>query len=1080
MTLTNRTNHRMILRHHARIGHIFIPNLKARVPHEAGGYFVQTNSEGFRSDIEFVGPKGSQSRILFFGDSMTAGDGCDNAERFSDLVGQSLGCEVYNYGLSGSGTDQQVLVMEEAAAKVDADAIILCVYVENIQRNLLSSRPTLDRSSQQIVRVPKPFFRLEGGNLVLHNTPVPLARELAQPGDVHHEGMPGLLHLARGLAARMRKNPRLTRALRPLLSPKTSDYCLLRSLFPRLAGYQPVPEYDDINGEACQLMSALLRRARALSKGKPLIIMPIPTLDHVLGKAKANFQRFFNQFEDPSSGVFVANLHSYLARLPFASRKRLTFDYDAHFSCFGHQTIAKFLVKTLKSLGIPSAHPAPLPPDAEPTMPYYILGLSCYYHNSAACLLRDGEILAAAEEERFTRIKHDRRFPHAAINYCLEEAGIHARHLSAVVFYDDPELTFERMMATVASAGPEGRDQWMRMMPSWVCYKLRIPHVIRRSLHGYRGPILKNMHHRSHAASAFFPSPFEQAAILTIDGVGEWATATIARGTGNKVEMLREMRFPHSLGLLYSAFTQFLGFKVNSGEYKVMGLAPYGEPRFLEQILSEVINLAEDGSLRLNLEHFTFLSQPAMVGSSFERLFGPARQPETPLTQRDLDLARSVQAVTEEAVLRMARTAHALTGEQYLCLAGGVALNCVANGRLLREGPFADIWIQPAAGDAGGALGAALDVWHSTLGHPRRVSPKINGAQKSSLLGPSYSGAEIRAFLESHGLPYQSLHQEERPAILAELAAKGKVIGHFSGRMEYGPRALGARSIIADARNREMQSVLNLKIKYRESFRPFAPIVLEEKAKDYFELDRPSPYMLIVAPVVESRRIPFALRAGQSVHDAVREPRSEIPAVTHVDYSARIQTVGGNANPPLRNLLKAFETLTGCAVMVNTSFNVRGEPIVNTPRDAYHCFMNTEMDVLALGDFLLLKEEQPAWQGSQPHKPPPSTDFNPNLLATLDDIFLHDFQPAADALSDPLHLQGKGTSNWECWLARQAPQEFGHASERAPEGVTTSWTNRPMARALGLCLAKILALGTTYASEEELREEIADNLYIMF
>ena len=593
-----------------------------------------------------------------------------------------------------------------------------------------------------------------------------------------------------------------------------------------------------------------------------------------------------------------------------------------------------------------------------------ILGVSALYHDSAAALVRDGEIVAAAQEERFSRRKHDARFPQQAIRHCLEAGGISGGKLDAVAFYDKPIVKFARILQTYFCVAPRGLRSFMAAAPIWLKQKLWIPLEIERILerNGVEMPgrMLFPEHHESHAASAFFPSPFPSAAVLTIDGVGEWATSTIAHGDGNRIRMLQELRFPHSLGLLYSAFTYFTGFRVNSGEYKLMGLAPYGEPRYADRIREHLLDIREDGSFRLNLDCFGYLDGLRMTNRRFADLFdGPPRRPETEITRREMDLARSVQAVTEEVVLKMARHAHRETGESRLCLAGGVALNCVANGLLLRDGPFENIWIQPASGDAGGALGAALLAWHRVCNGERRADG-LHDRMNGSYLGPEFSDEEIGSFLSEHGYPARQLPASDWADVVAALLEQQKVVGLFQGRMEFGPRALGNRSILGDARSPEMQSLMNLKIKHRESFRPFAPSCLEDRASDYFELDRPSPYMLLVAPVNRERR--RTAEATDSLRERLRQVRSDVPAVTHVDYSARVQTVSRETNPRYYDLIKAFERRTGCGLVVNTSFNVRGEPIVCTPADAHRCFMRTEMDGLVLGSWLLLKDEQPEWR----------------------------------------------------------------------------------------------------------------------
>jgi len=590
-----------------------------------------------------------------------------------------------------------------------------------------------------------------------------------------------------------------------------------------------------------------------------------------------------------------------------------------------------------------------------------ILGISAFYHDSAAALVRDGQIVAAAQEERFTRLKHDSRFPQHAVEYCLQEAGLTGGQLDLVVFYEKPLLKFERLLETHIAYAPFGFRQFLMGLPLWLRQKLHLPREMDKALnHTYKGRYVFTEHHESHAASAFFPSPFEEAAILTMDGVGEWATASFGTGRGNKIELTHELDFPHSLGLLYSAFTYFTGFRVNSGEYKLMGLAPYGEPRYRDLITERLIDMKPDGSFRLNMAYFDYCHKTVMTSREFERLFGgPPRKPESPLTEREMDIAASIQAVAEEIMLRAVRHVHERTGMKSLTLAGGVALNCVANGRILRETPFENLWIQPAAGDAGGALGAALFTWYQLLDHERKVDG--HDKQRASLLGPAYANGQIRAFLDSIGARYHSCTGEtELIPKVADLIEQGKVIGWFQGRMEFGPRALGSRSIIGDARSQEMQSIMNLKIKFRESFRPFAPCVLREDVADYFEM-RPqedSPYMLLVAPIRPEKRVDSQPSSLKGL-DKLKVRRSILPAITHVDHSARVQTVDRERHPRLHRLMTAFKQKTGCPVIINTSFNIRGEPIVCSPQDAYRCFLATNMDVLVLEDQILYKQEQP-------------------------------------------------------------------------------------------------------------------------
>lgn len=602
----------------------------------------------------------------------------------------------------------------------------------------------------------------------------------------------------------------------------------------------------------------------------------------------------------------------------------------------------------------------------------YILGISAYYHDSAACLVRDGDLVAAAQEERFTRKKHDPGFPRQAVKYCLTQAGIGIKDLKYVVFYDKPLIKFERLMETYVGFAPKGIQSFLVAMPVWLKEKLLLRNLLQKEIlacsEGLEKPhipeFLFGEHHESHAASAFFASPYTKAAVLCMDGVGEWATTSAWLGEGNTLTPLWEIPFPHSLGLLYSAFTYYTGFKVNSGEYKVMGLAPYGEPKFVKAIYEHLIDLKPDGTFRMNMDYFNYCTGLTMTSRKFDEVFGGApRKPESKLSQREMDLARSIQEVTEEVMLRLSRTMHRETGADYLCLAGGVALNCVGNGRILREGPFKGLWIQPAAGDAGGALGAALSAWYQYENMPR-TADNLKDKMQGSYLGPTFTNDDVEARLKTLGASYVRLAEGDLYGRVAKELAAGKVVGWLQGRMEFGPRALGGRSILGDARNTKMQSVMNLKIKYRESFRPFAPSVLRDKVSSYFQMNCDSPYMLLVAPVLEKRRLPFNHQQKELWGiELLNVPRSDIPAVTHLDYSARVQTVHEETNPRYYKLLKAFEEQTGCAVLVNTSFNVRGEPIVCTPEDAYRCFMRTEMDLLVLEDCVVRKEDQKPIEG---------------------------------------------------------------------------------------------------------------------
>jgi carbamoyltransferase len=1089
----------MIIKYHPQIGHLYVPNLRARIPHEAGGYYVQTNSLGFRSNIEFCKEHNGRPRILFFGDSQTAGDGCNNDERFAEQLGQELDVEVYNYGLSGSGTDQQLLVFENFASEIKADLIVWCVSVENVERIKVAYRPSIDRVSGKRVLVPKPYFTLGEDKLCLKNVPVPLQRPLTETlVNEFNNGENGSQWIHRSIEW-YRTVPWLSN-VRDFVQPR---FLKVRGEALRHLRFQPHPDYQSSRTEGWQLMRAILKRLVAGAGSVPVLIVPIPSYFFFLYRLKPLYQALFESLATLDKNIHVADVTGPVLQMPWKTRRQLCFQHDTHFSPFGHQAIARLLKQEIQKRGLlPS--PAKIShmkrkDGSAVKKPTFVLGLSCFYHNSAAALIKDGKIVAAAEEERFTRIKNDRRLPYNAANYCLEEAGIHQNELSAVVYYDNAPLTFERILHSLLALGSKGEDLWVRVMPSWLRYKLHLPQLIRSALH-YGGLVLHDIHHRSHAASAFYPSPYERAVILTIDGVGEWATASIGLGKENEIQILKEMRFPHSLGLLYSAFTQFTGFEVNEGEYKMMGLAPYGEPKYVDTILEHLVDLKEDGSVELNLDYFAFLAEPRMTNERFAEIFdGPARKPESWITQREMDLARSIQVVTEEAMLRMARHAYKLTGEKNLCMAGGVALNCVANGRLLREGPFEQLWIQPAAGDAGGALGAALDAYYNYFCGNRDRSTNGRSLQGGSFWGPNFSDEEIRAFLDTNAYPCQELSTSKRAETIASLLQDGKVVGHFSGRMEFGPRALGARSILADARNQEMQVNLNLKIKYRESFRPFAPTVLAEKVGEYFELDRESPYMLFVAQVKQSHCKPVQrLTDNDDLLSVVRQERSDIPAVTHVDYSARIQTIQREDHPAYYELIRLFEQKTGCAVIINTSFNVRGEPIVCTPYDAYRCFMRTEMDALILGNFLLIKTEQPQWTEVKEiakHNESLQQTVDSRFIKVLRRIYANDFVHVASSLRDQRMVQvstafERVPSMWQDFTADQSPEFIFPIPQAidAPtpdpkemaESITRFWTPGPTTVALRPALVKLIKLAQQFPTDGALEEEVPESIYVMF
>ncbi len=693
-----------------------------------------------------------------------------------------------------------------------------------------------------------------------------------------------------------------------------------------------------------------------------------------------------------------------------------------------------------------------------------ILGISAFYHDSAACLIKDGKIVSAAQEERFTRKKHDSSFPQNAITYCLQSNGLTGKELDLVAFYDKPFVKFERILETYLTYAPRGIKSFIKAMPMWIKKKIWMKETISNDL-GFEGKIIFAEHHESHAGAAFFPSPFQEAAFLTIDGVGEWTTTSYGVGKSNQINMLAEIHFPHSLGLLYSAFTYYTGFKVNSGEYKVMGLAPYGESKYKDLILCELMDLKEDGSFKLNMDYFDYCVGLTMTNRKFDKLFGaPARKPEARISRREMDMARSVQEVTEEVMLRITRHIHKETGQKNLCLAGGVALNCVGNGRLLREGPFENIWIQPAAGDAGSALGAALFAWHQYLGNDRVADNKTD-FQYGSYLGPHFESSQISGYLDKHNIPYTKLTDKELPEKIADIIAAEKVVGWFQGKMEFGPRALGGRSIIGDARSAKMQEIMNLKIKFRESFRPFAPSVLREKVSDFFEIDGESPYMLLVAPVKEEiRRQVSEEESRLSGIDKLKVTRSSLPAITHVDYSARIQTVDGKDNPRYYSLLLELDKKYNCPVVINTSFNVRGEPIVCTPQDAYLCFMRTNMDYLILGNFLIENKTcSRTFARSLKPAPSPVGDSSPRELSAKGGYYWSNTHVNANKAGNPYTMNKTcsrilGKTLQRRPVACQPPADSGNYSQ---DGFGQYKTGNPYTIKLGITTGLVLPTALT-------------------
>jgi carbamoyltransferase len=938
-----KTTFRQVIQYDKKLGHKFVPNQTACFKYGNGTYLIETDENGFRNKKNKA--EIGKLKIVCLGDSFTAGDGVSNHHRFTDLLEQMYDCEIINLAVSGYGIDQQVLAYEEYGKDIEHDLVLFTPFIEDINRNLLSAREGIDRVTGKIVEIPKPYFVLENDALTLKNQPVPKKRketngQILGSGNISSHSK----SKARIIAYRIKKT--VTNF------PKEAKRWIRINVLNKTS----YPQTEDINSAAWKITKPIINRLKKLSNGKQLIIFPLPSMKMVQrGETSKHYINAFKTLEDDNTRVF--DLYHALKKEHRPKQETVFLNICWHFSQSGHQLVAHEIGSVLKlNYGV-SSKKSITAEDAK----VRVLGISCFYHDSAACIIEDGKVIAAAQEERFTRVKHDKSFPLNAINYCLEACKIDINALTRIVYYDYETWTIERVLHNAFEIG-EKREQFWNDAKKSLSKKLFLPKIIRNRT-GYRGEIEKCQHHVSHAAGAYYPSPFKDAAILVIDGVGEWACTTIAKGSGNNIEILQQQYYPHSIGLLYSAFTYYTGFKVNSGEYKLMGLAPYGKPVYRELILDKIVEVKEDGSIHLNMEYFSFQEGERMVNERFEALFGgPARQEEEKITKREMDLAASIQAVLEEIVIKLANHAKRITGSDYLVMSGGVALNCVANGKLYDFTAFKDFYFQPASGDAGGAMGCAL-AWYFQ-NHPN-VEKQIT-EHESAYLGPEFSEDEILAFIDSKDYPYEKVDYAKRAEIIAKLLSEKLIIGYFDGRMEFGPRALGARSIIANPLHRDMQSKINLKIKYRESFRPFAPIYMEERTSDYFDFDRPSPHMLIVRNVKEQllTKADF-LEGEEDMLKIINQVRSEIPAITHVDNSARLQSVNRKQNEHFYDILSAFEKITGKGILVNTSFNVRGEPIVCTPEDAYRCFMRTEMDVLVLGDFLLYKHEQPEFIESE-------------------------------------------------------------------------------------------------------------------
>jgi carbamoyltransferase len=1062
--LSKQLTHRTLIRYDELLGHRYVANLTMRMPYSEKPYYIRTNKQGFRSNVDYFQNKNNQDekRIVFLGDSFTAGDGVANEKRFSDLLCSYFNAESYNFGLSGSGVDQQYLIYKHIATGFDHDVVVISPHISDIIRNLMSSRPAYEPESGEKILVPKPYFTIENDELVLHNSPVPKTKEKVENID-NPERMFQPTEFVRNI-------------FHKYVSKKVKEKMLKIQLSNQYAGYESEDDPRWI------LMRKLIEGIIELAQDKVIILAPLPYQRISINPQYE--ERFINIAANYDNVHFVDILEEFRK---VKDTEVLYYPKDSHYSEYAHELIAKTISNEIEKLKILKRKKKSVQKPTIKKTSNYILGISAFYHDSASALIKDGHIVAAAQEERLTRKKNDASFPYKAINYCLEEVEIDVADLKTVVFYDHPFLTLERIISSQLSAYPKGKEIWTELFPKWVNTKLHIPEIIRKEI-DYDGDIHFVKHHLSHAASAFYPSPFTRAAILTIDGVGEWATASISFGNNTDIKMLKEMYYPNSVGLLYSAFTYYTGFKVNEGEYKLMGLAPYGEPTYVDIIKNKLVKINDDGSIILNMKYFGFEDRMCMINEEFEKLFGgPARKSDIPVDKRIRDLAKSIQVVTEEIILKMAKHAKEITNADYLCLAGGVALNCVANGKLLKEDLFKDIWIQPAAGDAGGALGAALAVYYNFYDN-KTIRKEGECKQLGSYWGPAFSDDEIQAYLDSHNFVYKKLNGSERNKILAKYISEGKIVGHFSGRMEFGPRALGARSILGEARDEKAQSILNLKIKFRESFRPFAPSCLEEYVNEYFELDRPSPYMLLVADVKKDRCIKHNIMSESDLIKIVNEKRSDLPAITHVDYSARVQTVNQEYHSTYYDLIKKFKNLTGYGVIINTSFNVNREPIVCTPKDAVSCFMTTDMDVLIMNNYLLLKEEQNIKDVDRFKFIPPEKDKSANkninkLKREAQQLFDKFLSKIGD---DDIKLKPFNDNLSSTWFNISNHDYFNlfeHGRKLDSKDILSRWEILPdeIKKRLLLMIEEIVKMVNKSNLElSDLDEGISDSIYVMF
>lgn len=919
-----RKQYRQIITYDPNLGHKYISGIYTRMRYGNSGYFIQTDSNGFRNSETNL--PSSETGIVVVGDSYAAGDGVSNQQRFSDVLSKLIGLPVHNLAVSGYGIDQQLLAYKQFKHVYPHQIVVFCPHQDDLNRNMVKERIGIDKNTGEKIWIAKPKFNIINGQLKLTNIPVP--KEHIVPEITN--------------AKKIEDNTIYSRAKKKINAffGKQQSTSFIQS--------------NNLNSEEWVLADKIIQEFLNEATDKKIIIAPFTYTKVFSNNEQDGFTSIFRKYQKLNK-IDVIDFTSELRKEYSSITEKIFLPICGHFTPEAHNYIAKQLSKHSYLSKFKNKNTT-----SESKKDNYILGISCFYHDSAAAIIKNGKLIAAAQEERFTRKKHDKNFPENAIHYCLEAAGINGEDLDGVSYYDKESLTIERVLHNATLPGIDTKKYWETAGKSMIT-KLKLKQYLEQTFN-YKGDVLKQEHHLSHAASAFYLSPFEEAAILVLDGVGEWACSTIAVGEGKKIKIIKQQYYPHSIGLLYSAFTYFCGFKVNSGEYKLMGLAPYGKPIYVDLIKDKLTDVKEDGSIFLNLEYFSFITGEKMTNEKFASLFGgEERKGESRITQREMDLAASIQLFTEEVVIKMASYAQKLTNKKYLVMAGGVALNCVANGKLFDKTTFTDFFFQPASGDAGGAPGAALLHYYSN----KIENNHTESVQEHSYLGPEFSDSEIEGFLETKNIKYHKF-SNERNKQLAKYISQDKVIGYFDGRMEFGPRALGARSIIGNPLSKEMQSKLNLKIKFRESFRPFAPIYTEEKTNEYFEFSRPSPYMLIVRPV--KKELCNKVDPVSNEEDLiawVNQERSVLPSITHVDYSARLQSVNKNENANFHDLLQEFGNKTGWEILVNTSFNVRGEPIVGTPNDAYKCFMRTHMDILVLGNYYLLKEEQDNWKENE-------------------------------------------------------------------------------------------------------------------